>query len=187
MTLSESVTIFLAGLTLLVTFAIAFLAIRISSDFASLKDGHTQLGHRIDRADRVGREYSIQSGLLLVVASEFYRTNALLSAYFKKVTEIDHSASPEQTRAYNLLIAELERRNSFTVENIDLLKVLVNMNELSVKTLLETRPTKRTLWFLVQLAKVAPPSLNDYLDESIESLTLKVLEVDSSLWTGRGR
>ena len=109
MHLGEAVTLGFAALTLLATVAIALIAAHLSSDFTDLRRGIKELEERLDEANNTEGRFRFESEMLVRLAGNLYKNNALLLAFFRKQSEVGGSSfgDADQKAAYETLVMSL--------------------------------------------------------------------------------
>lgn len=184
--LGESFVVIFSAIAILVTLILALAGMRISRDFGSVGKDINLINSKIKQMSRTEERFDFQSEMLLVLAGDLYKTNALLYAFYARQLEIaGNSLEADESSAYKVLLKELIDRNRATAEHIDFFKVLVAPSEQSIDVLIAKRPTKTTVAFIGRLSGVAPLKLREGLRERFSSLSARIMGIPSFRWTGR--
>jgi hypothetical protein len=182
----EAFVVVFSAIAIIVTLILALAGMRISRDFGSVGRDLSRINIRLDQMDRAEERFNFQSEMLLVLAGDLFKTNALLHAFYARQREMMAAAlSRNEDIAYQILLSELVDRNHKTAEHIDFFKVLVAPSEETIDALISKRPTKDTAAFIARLGDVAPTTLQDGLRNRFQALSARIMGIQSYKWTGR--
>jgi len=182
----EFLVVIFAAIAISATIMMTVAVMRMSRDFGDVDRRITEIDRKMDEFRQTDARFNFQSEMLLVVAGNLFRTNALLLGFFRKQAE-DHAsaASPNQiTQTYSILLAALHERNREVAQKIDFFKVLVDPTDDAIETLSQKRPDRDTIEFVGKLENALAPEARGRVRAKFNKLVDRIVGIRSARWTG---